>query len=123
MSFQDFMNKIRHWDNLTARWLMRHFYFMFFQAVLLLVFLIWFVNLFRVIDTGYQIPRDDPIGRITVAQSINTTIIVFLLLLNSFWVLFMFSSLQRMSSLLKDISYYMSRLSRSTEKKPPQQPS
>ena len=31
MSYQDFMNKIRYFDNRMAKWLMRHIYFTFFQ--------------------------------------------------------------------------------------------
>ena len=110
MAYKDFMTKIRYWDNLTAKWLMRHFYFMFFQIVLFVVFLFWFVNMFNVIDTNYQISRTSALERTIMTQSINTTIIVLLLLLNSFWLLYIFNGIQRLTNILKDISYNINRL-------------
>jgi hypothetical protein len=104
------MTKIRYWDNLTAKWLMRHFYFMFFQLVLLVVFLFWFVNIFTVIDTSDQISKSSALERAVMAETINTTIIVLLLLLNSFWMLYIFNGIQRLGTLLKDISYNINRL-------------
>lgn len=110
MAFNDFMAKIRYWDNLTAKWLMRHFYFMFFQIVLLIIFLFWFVNMFNVIDTNYQVSKSSVLERALMTQSINTTIIVLLLLLNSFWMLYIFNGIQRIMNLLKDINYNINRL-------------
>ena len=110
MSYQDFMNKVRHWDNLLAKWILRHFYFMFFQIVLVAIFLCWFINLFNVIDTASQANRSNLIERMLSAQSVNTTIVVFLLLLNSFWMLYIFNGVQRMMSSLRDMSYHLSRL-------------
>ncbi len=109
MSFKDTMNKIRYWDNLTAKWLMRHFYFMFFQIVLFIIFLFWFVNLFKVIDTHVAVPAENLTERILLTQSTNSTIIVFLLLLNSFWMLYIFNTLQRTNTLLKEMNYNLLR--------------
>jgi len=118
MLFKDLMNKIRYWDNLTAKWLMRHFYFMFFQIVLFVIFLFWFVNLFKVIDTHIDVPQTDLVERILMTQSTNTTIIVFLLLLNSFWMLYIFNGIQRVSALLKEMNYNLIRFrSRNKDKK------
>jgi len=110
MAYKDFMNKVRYLDNLTAKWIMRHFYFMFFQIVLVGIFIFWFVNIFNVIDASIQATRADLVSRLLMTQSINTTIIVLLMILNSFWLLFMFNGIQRISTLLKDVSYYTSRL-------------
>ncbi len=110
MAYKDFMIKIRYWDNLTAKWLMRHFYFMFFQIVLFVIFLFWFVNMFNVIDTNYQVSRASVMERAIMTQSINATIIVLLLLLNSFWMLYIFNGIQRLTNILKDISYNINRL-------------
>lgn len=109
MPIQDFMNKVRYWDNMAAKWLMRHFYFIFFQIVLFIIFLFWFVNMFNVIDISH-IPTNSNVERILATQSVNITILVFLLLVNSFWLLYMFSGIQRMTNLLKDISFHISRL-------------
>ena len=111
MSYKDIISKVRYWDNLTAKWIMRHFYFMFFQAVLLIIFLFWFVNMFDVIDANFQASKTPSVSdHILAAQSVNMTIIVLLILLNSFWMLFVFSAIQRISTLLRDTNYHLSRL-------------
>ena len=110
MSLKNIMTKVRYWDNLTAKWLMRHFYFLFFQITLFIIFLFWFVNMFNVIDASDQISNASILERIAMTQSINTTIMVLLLLLNSFWMLYIFNGIQRLTNLLKDINYNMHRL-------------
>ena len=89
---------------------MRHFYFMFFQIVLFIVFLFWFVNMFNVIDVNYQVSKSSVLERAIMTQSVNSTIMVLLLLLNSFWMLYIFNGIQRMMNLLKDINYNIHRL-------------
>ena len=110
MSYNDLMSKVRYWDTLAAKWLMRHFYVMFFQIVLVMIFVIWFINLFNVIDTSMQVRQQDVSLRIAAAQSVNISIIVFLILLNSFWLLFMFNSIHNLRAILKDIGYHISKL-------------
>lgn len=110
MAFNDFMAKIRYWDNQIAKWLMRHFYFMFFQMVLLIIFLFWFVNMFDVIDINQESANSSLLERAVISQSVNTTIMVLLLLVNSFWMLYVFNGIQRMMNLLKDINYNIHRL-------------
>ena len=44
MSFNDFMNKVRQWDNRTAQWIIRHFYILFFEMILVAIFIGVFVN-------------------------------------------------------------------------------
>ena len=119
MNFEDFMNKVRHWDNLTAKWMMRHFYFMFFQIVLVVIFLFWFTNTLSVIDVNLQPVSSTNLERLLKIQTVNTSIIVIILLLNSFWVLYMFNGLQRLHGLLRDISYHISKLRLVKEKSPP----
>jgi hypothetical protein len=119
MSFEDFMNKVRHVDNMTAKWILRHFYVTFFQGVLLIIFLVWFVNMFNVIDATYQSSRFNTTDRLLVGQSVNLTIIVFLMLLNAFWLLYMFTGIQRLTNILKDISYHLSRNNRRDNYRPP----
>ena len=110
MAFNDMMNKIRYYDNMLARWLMRHFYFMFFQVILAIVFAMWFHNLLRVIDLSHFEAEKSLIEQILMTQTINTTIVVILLILNSFWMLYIFNGMQRISNLLKEVSYNISRL-------------
>lgn len=111
MSFNDFMNKVRHWDNLIAKWLMRHFYFMFFQLVLVVIFVFWMTNTINIIDLSFQTSREAPvIEKLAVSQSVNMTIIVLLLLLNSFWLLYIFNSIQRIRNVLKDVNFNITKL-------------
>ena len=110
MSLNDFMIKIRYWDNLLAKWLMRHFYITFFQIVLVVIFVFWFINTLSVIDTSTQVSPTNLTERILITQSTNITLIVFLMLLNTFWLLFMFNGIQSLKGLLKDITYNTSRI-------------
>ena len=110
MSYQDFMNKVRHWDNLVARWILRHFYLVFFQAVLAIIFVVWLINSLSVIDTRIQSSHAALTEQILMTQSVNLTIIVLLMILNSFWLLYIFNSIQGLRTLLKDIGYGITRL-------------
>ena len=110
MSYKDFINKVRYWDNILAKWLMRHFYITFFQIVLVIIFFIWFINLIRVVDANFQVNQSNLMEKIFMTQSINTTIIVLLMILNSFWLLYLFSGIQRLRAILKDISYNTSKI-------------
>ena len=110
MAYSDFMKKVRYWDNLTARWILRHFYLMFFQIVLVIIFVGWFINTLQVIDISFETGKYDVLERLLLTQSINTSIIVLLAILNSFWLLYLFNGIQRLRSILKDISYNTSKL-------------
>jgi len=110
MAFKDFMNKVRYWDTLIAKWLMRHFYFMFFQVVLAVVFLFWLVNALGVIDISVSYEKVALTEKILSVQAVSMTIIVLLLLLNSFWMLYIFNSIQRIINVLKDINYNTNKL-------------
>ncbi|MFP4472790.1 MAG: hypothetical protein ACLFPX_02830 [Candidatus Omnitrophota bacterium] len=105
MRFDDVMNTIRRWDNRCARWMMRHFYFFFFQVVLIVVFFVLFVNAINTIDLGSQLAPDSLIQHILHQNSVSLLVIIFLMLLNSFWMLFMFNTMNRIRYILKDIHY------------------
>ncbi len=114
MAFDDFMQKVRYWDNLVAKWILRHLYFVFFQIILVIIFIVWFNNtlhvLFSVSDLNSQAEKATPMESLMVGQSINITLLTFLLILNAFWVLFIFNGLQRIQFTLKDMSYSLSRM-------------
>jgi heme/copper-type cytochrome/quinol oxidase subunit 2 len=110
MPFNDFMNKVRYWDNLVAKWLMRHFYFMFFQIVLVIILVFWLTNTIQVIEASFETARGSVLERLVLSESINTSIIVILLILNSFWLLYVFNGMQRISNLLKDMNFNISKL-------------
>jgi hypothetical protein len=108
MSFNDAMNRIRQWDNRSAQWMMKHFYMLFFEFILVGVFVFFFMNTFKIIDASDHIPKD-PGSSLMLAQTINTSLIVILLLFNSFWMLYIFNSILRLRGVLKNIDYNLSR--------------
>jgi uncharacterized BrkB/YihY/UPF0761 family membrane protein len=109
MSFEDFMSKIRQWDNQCARWMMRHFYIMFFEFVLVAIFFIFLFNTLSVLDLASTVPPQNLTERLLLQQTMNTLIIIILLLLNSFWMLYMFHGMGGLKSILKEISYNIMR--------------
>jgi hypothetical protein len=104
------MNKVRYWDTLIAKWLMRHFYFMFFQIVLVIILVFWLTNTVQVINANFESANGSLLERLAVSQAINTTIIVILMILNSFWLLYVFNGIQRIGNLLKDLNFNISKL-------------
>ncbi|MEI7998605.1 MAG: hypothetical protein WCH62_03765 [Candidatus Omnitrophota bacterium] len=109
MGFNDFMNKVRQWDNRSAQWIVRHFYILFFEVILVAIFVVTFINALKIIDIGIDVQKSTILERLLMAQTINTLLIVVLLLFNSFWMLYIFSSLLRLRSLLKNIDFNLSR--------------
>ena len=110
MSFEDFMNKVRYWDNMLAKWIMRHFYLLFFQIVLVFIFVIWFINTLSVLDVSFQMDKLSTLEKIVATQSANTSIIVLLLLFNSFWMLYMFSSMLRLKAIVRDMNFHLGKM-------------
>jgi len=109
MSFEDFMNKVRQLDNRCARWMMRHFYTMFFQVVLVVIFFFFFVNTIQTMNVADQTDPSNITHELLLQQTNNLLIIIFLMILNSFWMLFMFNSVNRLRIVLKDIHYTLMR--------------
>jgi len=107
MSFRDFMNKVRQWDNRSTQWMMKP-YMLFFEFILVGVFVFFFMNTFKIVDANDHIPKD-PVSSLMLAQTINTSLIVILLLFNSFWMLYIFNSILRLRGVLKNIDYNLSR--------------
>ena len=90
--------------------MMRHFYIMFFQIILVTIIFFWFVNTISTIDLSQQSQHGTLAEKILVNMSSNMTILVFLVILNSFWLLFMFNGLIRLRSTIRDIHYSLSRM-------------
>ncbi len=109
MSFQDFMVKVRQWDNACARWMLRHFYILFFEFVLVIIFFLFLFNTLKTLDISSNIGSRNIVEKLLFQQSIHTLMIIFLLLLNSFWMLYVFNELTRLRAVLKDISFGLSR--------------
>ncbi len=105
MGFADFMVKVRHWDNLSAKWILRHFYILFFEVVLVLIFLGALFNSLNVIDVSVDVAKGNILERILLIQTWFSVIIVILMLLNSFWLLYIFSIISGFRHTLKEISF------------------
>lgn len=109
MNFTSFMNKVRQWDNRSNQWFMRHFYVMFFQMILISAFVVFFILCLNAINAAVDINRSSIIERLLINQNYLELLIVFLLLLSSFWMLFMFSGLIKIRSVLKNIDFNLAR--------------
>ncbi len=117
MSYRDFLAKIRYLDNLTAKWILRHFYLLFFEFVLVLIFLGLFINTIKILDITEIINSNNALERLLLTNSYNTLLILLLMLLNSFWLLYMFHGIVLLRSILKDINFNIIRLRDYNKKK------
>lgn len=109
MPLENVMSKIRQWDNFVARWMLRHFYIIFFEFVLVIVFFFFIFNTFRTIDMSANVSDKNLTEQLLYQQSINQLIIILLMLLNSFWMLFVFDGINRLRVILRDIGFHLSR--------------
>lgn len=109
MGFNDMMNKVRQWDNHTSQWITRHFYLLFFEAILAAIFVAMIVNALKLIDASVDMHNPSVLEKLLMAQSVNTLLVVILLLFNSFWMLYIFSSMLKMRSTLRNIDFNLSR--------------
>ena len=109
MAINDFMNKVRQWDNRAAQWMVRHFYILFFEIILVGVFLATLWNSSKIIDAAVASHKDSIIEQLLVTQSVNTLLITMLLLFNSFWLLYIFSSMLKLRGILKNIDFNLSK--------------
>ena len=103
------MNKVRHWDKRSSQWFVRHFYILFFEIILVVVFFFFFANTINVLNVSSDVNSRSVLERLLVSQNINSLLILFLMLLNSFWMLFMFSGMLKIRNVLKDIDFNLSR--------------
>ena len=103
------MNKVRQWDNRAAQWMGRHFYIILFEIILGIIFIFAFINAFKILDTSFDVHKDNVADRLLLTQSINSTLIVMLLLLISLGVLNIINSNSRLRGVLKNIEFNLSK--------------
>jgi len=109
MSWEDVLSKVRQIDNFLARWLLRHFYFLFFELVLVILFFVFLFQILHTLDLASEAASQNLLEKLIAQQNINTLLILGLLFLNSFWMLFMFNGMERLRVLLKDIGFNLAR--------------
>jgi hypothetical protein len=112
------MKKINYWDRTVSRWMLRHFYFLFFQIVLVIVFIFWFINTIKMIDIGFELSKNNTVEHIMMNQCVNTSIIILLMLLNSFWLLYIFNTIKRLTNVVRDVNYTLGRMKNKQRKNP-----
>ena len=108
MRFIDFMARVRYWDNRMAKWMIRHFYLLFFEIILVLAFVGLFVITIQAIDVHAEM-NNTPSERLLFLETVIFILISLLLLFNSFWMLYIFNEMIRMRSTLKEISFNLTR--------------
>ena len=116
MNNSDLMYKIKQWDNRAAQWMGRHFYIILFEAILAIIFIMAFIVALKILDASFEIHKDNIAQRLLLIQSINSTLIVMLLLLISLGVLNIINSNTRLRGVLKNIEFNLSK--RRTDNKP-----
>lgn len=105
MGFRDALAKFRQWDNKVAKWLMYNFYYTFFHLVIIISFFFWFFNLLMMLHVNFKNEASGTIEKILFLNAMNSSMIVFLLLLNSLWILYLLNNSHRIKNSLKNISY------------------
>jgi hypothetical protein len=116
MAYNDFMNKVKQWDNRAAQWMGRHFYIILFEAILGLIFLFAFINALKILNTSFDVQKSSVTDQLLLAQSFNSILIVMLLLLIALGMLNIINSGLRIRSVLKNIEFNLSK--RRTDHKP-----
>ena len=109
MGYNDLMYKVRQWDNRAAQWMGRHFYIILFEIILAIIFLLAFINTLKLLDTSFDLHKGSVADRLLLNQSINSTLIVMLLILISLGVLNIINSNTRLRGVLKNIEFNLSK--------------
>lgn len=105
MAVGGLMARIRYWDNRLAGWMMRHFYILFFEIILVAIFVVFFIITVNVINIGADTVKTSTSEKLLLMQSFNSLLITLLFLLNSFWMLYVFNGILRIRAVLKEIGF------------------
>ena len=116
MGNNEFMNKIRQWDNRASQWMGRHFYIILFEIILAIIFIFLFINALKILNIGLDVPKNNITDQLLLTQSFNSTLIAMLLILISLGVLNIINSNSRLRSVLKNIEFNLSK--RRSDNKP-----
>jgi hypothetical protein len=109
MNLNDLMNKIKQWNYRAEQWLGRHFYILLFEAILSIIFLFAFINLIKLIILSFNVSPVSVSDQLLLAESINTSLIVMLLILLSLGVLNLINGNTRFRNILKNIEFNLSK--------------
>lgn len=112
----EFLNKVKQWDNRAAQWMGRHFYIILFEAILAIIFVFAFINALRIVNASFNVQKDNVTEQLLLAQSLNSILLVMLLVLIALGMLNMINGNARLRSTLKNIEYNLSK--RRNDQKP-----
>jgi hypothetical protein len=116
MAYNDFMSKVKQWDNRAAQWMGRHFYIILFEAILAIIFLFAFINALKILNISFSVQKNNVADQLLLTQSLNSMMIVMLLLLISLGVLNLINNNSRLRGALKNIEFNLSK--RRSDQKP-----
>ena len=109
MGYYDMMNKVRQWDNRAAQWMSRHFYIILFEIILSIIFLLAFVNALKILNISFDVHKGSVTDQLLLSQSLNSTLMVMLLVLIALGVLNIINSNSRLRNVLKNIEFNLSK--------------
>ncbi|MBF0512195.1 MAG: hypothetical protein HQL13_07715 [Candidatus Omnitrophica bacterium] len=109
MAPNNFINKIRSLDNRAAQWMSRHFYVILFEVILGVIFVAVFVIALKIIYLSFSIPKTNITDQLLLFGTINSMLIVVLLILIALGVLNIINNNSRLRNVLKNIEFNLSR--------------
>jgi hypothetical protein len=112
----DFFNKVRQWDNRAAQWMGRHFYIILFEVILFIIFVFAFINALKTLNISFNIQKDNITDQLLLTQSLNSILIVMLLILIALGILNIINANSKLRNILKNIEFNLSR--RRSDQKP-----
>ena len=108
MNNQDFAKAFRQWELKSNQWFVRHSFILFFP-ILLACFVVFFIITINLINVSSDMHQNSSTEKLLLAQNISTLFLAFLILLNSFWTIYMLASIFRIRSILKNVDFNLSR--------------
>jgi hypothetical protein len=109
MAYNDFYSKVKQWDNRAAQWMGRHFYIILFEAILAIIFLFAFINALKILNISFNIQKYSITDQLLLTQSLDSILIVMLLLLISLGLLNIINNNARLRGALKNIEFNLSK--------------
>lgn len=109
LSFNEFTNKLRQWDNRSNQWFSKNFSILIFELVLAVIFFFFINTMMDVFTISAHVQRSDTIEQILLSQAGFMMLIVLLLIFNSFLMLYLFNNTLRIRGVLKNLDYTLTR--------------
>jgi hypothetical protein len=109
MAYNDFLNRVKQWDNRAAQWMGRHFYIILFEVILAIIFIFTFIIGLKILNISFDVQKNNVTDQLLLTQSLNSTLIVMLLILIALGLLNVINSNTRLRSVLKNIEFNLSK--------------